>query len=97
MASGAVVRSVDDLALHSFAVYVAMAINAPAHRQVRKLPHALHGLHRAVTVLTLDSGSDVRPVVEAGERGKVVNAHPPDRRRSFGRAGCCLPSRPSAV
>ena len=79
MAGRAVVRRVDDLPINAFPVHVAMAIDAPAHRQVRKLPHPLHGLHRAVTALTLHAGADVCAMIETGKGGKIVYAAEPFR------------------
>src|SRR6516164_7264746 len=51
VAGGAVVGRTDRPARHPVFLGLAVAPDAPPHRQALGLPHALHGLHRAVTVL----------------------------------------------
>ena len=55
MAAGAVQRGLDRLAIDSVAVAVAMARDAPAHRELLDLNGPVERLHLAVTALTLDA------------------------------------------
>ena len=58
-----------------------VAVDAPAHRQIFCLSHALHALHRPVTSLTGLARSNVDAVIEVDEVWKLMNAHPRNRAR----------------
>ena len=60
-------------------VRLAMAVQAPAHRERFLLNHRRHGGHVPVAVRAPDPTAGVHAMVEVGEIGKVVHAVPGDR------------------
>ena len=58
---------------------LAVALQAPAHGEWRKLLDPVHGLHRPVALLASDTGKHVLAVIEINKIRKVVDLHPADR------------------
>ena len=56
-----------------------VAFDAPTHREVFDLPHAIHSLHRAMASLTGQTGMNVRSMIETGKGRQIVNSDPLDR------------------
>src|SRR5690606_30640321 len=81
MAAGAVQRGLDRLAIDSVAVAVAMARDAPAHRELLDLNGPVERLHLAVTALTLDARPGVCSMIKVGQVGKSSHADPARWRR----------------
>src|SRR5262249_58211885 len=61
------------------ALRVAVAVQAPFHVQRGLLPRQRHLVDRPVTGRAADALLDMDAVVEIGELGQVVDAHPGDR------------------
>src|SRR5687768_586492 len=56
-----------------------VTFQAPAHVERALLPHYLHRLDRAMTLLALEAGLDVTHVREVYVVRQIVNAHPRNR------------------
>jgi hypothetical protein len=63
-------------ASHASLTGLPMAVDAPPHRQVGYLLHALHGLDGAMATLALDASFHVRPMIETRESGQIMDFHP---------------------
>jgi hypothetical protein len=58
---------------------LAMAFEAPAHRQRKNLLYSIHGLNRPVAALTRDPRENMLAMIEVDEVRQVVHLHPRDR------------------
>src|SRR5574340_1382443 len=79
MTARAIDRGADRMTGDAGPVGVTVAVDAPAHGQVRNLTHALHRLDRTVASLAHHARGDVRAMVEGDEVGNVVDLVPRNR------------------
>ena len=81
MTSRAVGRSTDNDGRRIAYVLMglAMAIEAPPHREWLRLHHSRHRCDIAVAVHALNTSSSVNPVMKVDEVGEIVNSIPGDR------------------
>lgn len=56
-----------------------MAVQTPAHRQRRILPHQRHSIHTPVAACASDSLLHVNAVIEVNKPGQVMNPGPDNR------------------
>src|SRR3990172_4377055 len=97
MAPGAIERSTYRLAADAGAVGVAVAVYAPAHRQIGDLPHTLHCFDRPVAGLAADPRRRVGPMIEVSEVGKVMHLDPRNRPLRLGRIALQITIQPERV